>query len=277
MNQSDSVHSFRELFPASEISAPPLMTQGLTVRFGGLTALNDVTFTMERNELMSIVGQNGAGKSTTLNAISGLVPSTRESHVELDGVVISGQRAWRRGTAGLGRGFQDPPFIEDATVRENLLVGAHRLFQGSPVSRLLRPRAIRAEEELLRARADLLLELIGLRDQASEATGELPYGLRKLVDVARSLMSSPSLLLLDEPTSGLDRSEQEVVKDLLLLIRESDRLTVLMVEHHMSLVRDVSDRVLVLDAGSIVTIAAPEVALEGPPSDPSTAEVKELS
>jgi len=267
MNEARALQAFRGLFPATETTAPPLAARGLTVRFGGLVALSDVTFTMHRNEMMSIIGQNGAGKSTTLNAISGLVRSTPSSSVELDGTDISGQRAWRRGTAGLGRGFQDPPFIEDLSVRDNLLVGAHRLFEGSMLSRLFKPRALRAEEELLRERAELLLELIGLRDRADEPTGELPYGLRKLVDIARSLMGAPSVLLLDEPTSGLDKSEQDVVKNLLLLIRKSERVTVLMVEHHMSLVQEVSDRVLVLDAGTVVTIAAPEVALDELPAD----------
>jgi branched-chain amino acid transport system ATP-binding protein len=236
----------------------------LGVRFGGLTALSDVSFTMNAHENMSIIGQNGAGKSTLLNAISGLVKSTPATQVAVNGRSIAKSPAWQRAGAGLGRAFQDAPLVDQMSCRENLLVGAHLARSGLTLDRVFRPAKVRREEMLLNKRADTLLDLIGLTSKAEAKAGSLPYGTRKLLDIARAMMARPVVLLLDEPTSGLDHEEQEIVRDLLLLIRSAERLTVLMIEHHMNLVESVSDRVLVLEAGQLVTVTTPAEALHRP-------------
>ncbi|CAN5255989.1 ABC transporter ATP-binding protein [soil metagenome] len=261
-----SVAAFRELFPPTRADSdrPPLEVGNLRVQFGGLAALKDVSFTMASHETMSIIGQNGAGKSTLLNAISGLVASTADSRISVRGRALNGVAAWRRARSGLGRAFQDPPLVDEMTARENLLLGAHSLLAGSQIDRFIRPRRVRREEDEIRARADVLLDLVGLTSRAEQNAGSLPYGARKLLDVARGLMSQPDVLLLDEPTSGLDSSEQQVVEGILQLIHASERLSILMVEHHMELVRSVSDRVLVLNAGSVELIATPDEALGHP-------------
>lgn len=257
------VATFRELFAAdSDPSVPPLEVAGLRVQFGGLAAVRDVDFTMRAHEMMAVVGQNGAGKSTLLNAISGLVPATSASRIVLSGRVLHGRPAWRRARAGLGRAFQDPPLVDAISIRDNLLVGADTVTK---------------DRSAAHERADFLLSLIGLDGMAAEYAGGLPYGARKLIDIARALMGRPELLLLDEPTSGLDNDEQRVVKSILRLVREAECTTVLMVEHHMNLVRSVSDRVLVLDAGSLVALASPGVALAGGSPAPSVGATQEVS
>lgn len=250
---------FREMFPERpEAPQPPLEVRALRVQFGGMVAVRDMTFDMHHHEIMSVIGRNGAGKSTLLNAITGLVPTTKESRIDLGGVSIGDQRSWRRSRAGLARAFQDPPLVDQMSIRDNLLVAADSMGP-----RFFARRALRDHETTAADRAALLLELIGLDDRGDEPASSLAYGARKLLDIARGLMSAPSVLLLDEPTSGLDGDEQTAVRDLLLLIRRSKSLTILMVEHHMELVRAVSDRVLVIDAGVLVALATPDAVLGG--------------
>jgi branched-chain amino acid transport system ATP-binding protein len=264
MTTSPAIEQFRELFPPATSQAPPLDVTELGVRFGGLTALNGVTFTMNAHENMSVIGQNGAGKSTLLNAISGLVKSTPETRVTVNGRGISQSPAWQRAGAGLGRAFQDAPLVDQISCRENLLVGGYLARGGLTLDRVFRPGRARRAEGLLNARADTLLGLVGLTPKAEIPAGSLPYGARKLLDIARAMMAQPVVLLLDEPTSGLDHEEQAIVEDLLMLIRRSERLTVLMVEHHMNLVESVSDRVLVLEAGRLASLTTPADALHRP-------------
>jgi len=234
---------FADLLPEPPSSTPPLTLQGLGVRFGGVVALEGIDLVVEPGETLAIVGQNGAGKSTLLNAVSGLVRISRGSRISIHDRRMERLRAWQRARAGLGRAFQDPPLVDHMTCRDNMLVGARR------------------HDRRATDRADALLESIGLAHLATAPAAHLSYGLRKLIDLGRSLMSAPNVLLLDEPTSGLDGAEQRTVEHMLASIKATRRLAVIMVEHHMKLVETVADRALVLEAGTVARIGAPREVL----------------
>jgi len=235
--------SFADLLPAPDLTRPPLVLESVGVRFGGIVALEGIDFELRPHETVAVVGQNGAGKSTLLNAISGLVATTRGSRIVVRDRAIQRLPAWKRGRSGLGRAFQDPPLVDHMTCLDNLLVGA------------------RLDDRDARERATALLEVTGLARHSGTHAAHLPYGVRKLVDIARALMCVPSVLLLDEPASGLDESEQRTVAELLALIKDSRRLAVLMVEHHMDLVESTADRALVLDAGTVARVGTPQEVL----------------
>jgi branched-chain amino acid transport system ATP-binding protein len=164
--------------------------------------------------------------------------------------------------AGLGRSFQHPPLLEHETVADNVVCGMHGLDKYSLASQVFRPRHVARREALLYERALLLLDVVGLSDLADHAVGSLSYGQRKLIDIARAMASGPRLLLLDEPTSGLDFAEQEKVKNILLTLRASGRVTVLVVEHHMDMVRNTATRVLGLQAGAVLAEGDPGQVLD---------------
>jgi branched-chain amino acid transport system ATP-binding protein len=230
------------------------------VTFGGIVALSGVGFTVDRHEVVAIVGPNGAGKSTLLNAVSRLVRST--GTIELLGSSIQGVPPARIARAGVGRSFQDPQLIDEYTVLENVLCGAHGRLRYGLVDQVLRHRKVDRAEREMTARAEAILNFVGLDRHAGDQAGSLSYGARKLVDIVRAMVSGPRLLLLDEPSSGLDAGERASLQATLLALREERLVTTLVVEHHMDLVRSVATRVVGMQAGEVIAVGTPSDVLD---------------
>jgi branched-chain amino acid transport system ATP-binding protein len=232
---------------------PPLLRiSGLTVRFGGLTAVNDVSFDVEAGQFLGVIGPNGAGKTTFIDAVSGLVKST--GSVEFNGLTVSGLPAYQRARAGIGRTFQSLELFEDLTVRENVLCAAERGYWWSVLLDLFRSKPSSSADEA----ATEALEYVGLLDVAGSMPPDLSLGQRKLVTIARALASTPSLLLLDEPAAGLDSDESlELGRELRALVDRG--IAILMVEHDMGLVMAVCDEIKVLEFGSVIAEGVPDI------------------
>ncbi len=225
-----------------------LEARGVTKRFGGLTALNTVDFELEEGRIASIIGPNGAGKTTFFNVFTGIyVPD--EGTVTFRGAPILGQRPDQITALGICRTFQNIRLFGNMTAAENLLVGMHcrvPLRFWDVVSR--NPRWRREETALWDQGADLL-GVVGLRDKANELARNLPYGDQRRLEIGRALASRPALLLLDEPTAGMTQGEARSLMGLLRRLVEERGLTILLIEHNMRVVMEVSDRVTVLDYG----------------------------
>ena len=248
--------------PSVEQMASVLSLRSVGVRFGGVAALSNISVDISPYDVMAVVGPNGAGKTTLLNAVCGLIRAQTTGEIDLMGQPMHGRPPVAVARAGVGRSFQDPPLMEHESVLENVLGGAHlRLGYGMAAQIFRRPRVKRAEAES-RERAMATLEFAGLQSLASTRVGGLPYGTRKLVDIARAMVGGPTVLLLDEPTSGLDAREQQVVERMLVDVARSRSVTVLVVEHHMDLVRRVANRVIGLQAGQVLAVGSPTEVLD---------------
>jgi branched-chain amino acid transport system ATP-binding protein len=221
-----------------------LAVQNVTRRFGGIVALEEVSFEVEAGEIVGLIGPNGAGKTTAFNVISGLYRPDAGG-VLLDGGSIVGAAPHRIARCGLARTFQNLQLFRTMTVEENVLVGTH--------SRDGLGRGRRA-----RRRAREVLEYVGLEPVAGREVAGLPFGTQKQVELARALAAGPRLLLLDEPAGGLDHEEVQALGRFLTGLRRDLELTVLLVEHHMQLVMSVSDRVYVLDFGRRIAAGTPQ-------------------
>jgi branched-chain amino acid transport system ATP-binding protein len=219
-----------------------LEVRSVTRRFGGVVALDAVSFEVPRGEIVGLIGPNGAGKTTVFNVISRIYEPDA-GDVLLEGESLLAARAHRVVRRGIARTFQNLELFGTMTVLENVLVGAHA-------------RGFR-NQALERRRAEALLEYTGLRDLAGWPTGRLPYGTLKRVETARALVSDPKLLLLDEPAGGLAHEEVAELADFIRGMRRDFQVTVLLVEHHMQLVMSVSDRVHVLDFGRLIASGSP--------------------
>lgn len=246
----------------ASVEPSELQLSGVSVRFGGVVALSRVDLIARRGEVLAIIGPNGAGKSTLLNVISATVRPEPGGAVLIDGLDLAGKRPSQVAAAGVGRSFQDPPLMDSESVLQNVLGGLHLHVTYSTWKEFLGTREVRRIEMESVERVRETLALVGLADQAARQVASLPYGARKLVDIARALVRRPKLLLLDEPTSGLDRAGQEVVRSLLSSLQTIHSVTTIVVEHHMEVVAAVATRVVVLDAGAISSDDAylPDVA-----------------
>ena len=248
--------------------SPILSVEHVGVRFGGLVAIADLHFDVREGEIVSLIGPNGAGKTTAFNVMTGfLKPSQGE--VRFRGTGLTGLPSNEITRLGLARTFQRTSVFPDDTVFDNVMIGLHR--KGAQASRAplfdaLIGRAGAAERRL-RARAEELLDWVGLSERSQEKAGALAYGEQRLVGVALALATEPAMLLLDEPVSGMNASETQVFVRLIRQIRERG-VTILLVEHDMPMVMEVSDRIVVLNYGRLIA--------EGPPagirSDPAVIE-----
>lgn len=231
-------------------AAPALETHGLSARFGGVLALDDVSIRVGEGRIVSVIGPNGAGKSTLLNGISRLIRTS--GTVDVFGKDITGVASHQLIGFGVARSFQDPQVIDTEIVLENVMSGAYGRVGYSLADQLLRPRKVFLREKAECLRALELLRMAGLEDQALRPCRELAYGPRKLIDILRALMAQPRLVLLDEPSSGLDSQERERVEVLLRQINRKFGISMLVVEHHMDLVRAISDWVIALQSGRLL-------------------------
>lgn len=228
--------------------APLLSVQRLSVRFGGITALNDVSFDVGECEICGIIGPNGAGKTTLFNCLSRFYTPTG-GEMFFGGQAIGALPRWRMAGLGIGRTFQNLALFPQMSVRQNISVGGHRRMRSGFIAGALQLRSVRNENAELAAEAERLMDLLDLRGSADARVMDLPFGAQKRVELGRALASRPRLLLLDEPAAGLNHGEVDALIDLLLNIRDRFSLSVLLVEHHMNMVMRVSDRVVALDFG----------------------------
>ena len=230
--------------------------------FGGLVALDKVSFQVARGQIHAVIGPNGAGKSTLFNLISGVFPPTAGSIV-FNGSPITGLKPYQIACLGISRTFQNPSLFLRMTVLENVMVGRHCRTRSGFVASSLRLPGQRREEKALAESAKEQLKRVGLEGRADVPVGSLSFGQRRMVELARALATEPQLLLLDEPASGLNTRETEELAALIARIRDGG-VTILLVEHDMSLVMDISETILVLHYGTPIAEGPPAVVRNDP-------------
>ena len=241
---------------ASERGIPPLEVKGVTVRFGALSALADVSFTVAPGAVHAIIGPNGAGKSTMFNVLSGVYKAS-EGEVRFGEHVLTGMRPHRIAKLKVARAFQNIALSGGQTVAENLMLGRHHLTKAGFLAAGLRlPKATR-EAELHGARVREIAEFLELGDKLDIPVGVLSYGDQKRVEVARALCTEPDLLLLDEPVAGMNSEETRRMAEAVLEIRDALGITIVLVEHDMGMVMGIADRVTVLDFGRLIADGTP--------------------
>ena len=235
---------------------PLLESRNLTLRFGGLEALNALSFSVPPGQIAAIIGPNGAGKTSLLNVVSG-VYCAGAGDIFFDGVPLNGLKPFQIAALGIHRTYQQIQLFANLTVRENIMVGMHPLTRsGFLLSMLHLPRE-RREEKRIRDRAEELLDFFELRGKADWPATHIPVAEQRRLEMARALAGDPRLVLLDEPVAGLNIRETEAMGDLVLKVKKTGR-TVILVEHNMHLVMGISDRVIVLRHGSKIAEGRPE-------------------
>jgi branched-chain amino acid transport system ATP-binding protein len=231
--------------------------RNITIKFGGLTAVDNVSFDISEGEIFTIIGPNGAGKTTLFNLISRLY-TPNAGHIVFRGEDVTKLSAQQIAGRGIARTFQNIELFESASTLQNLLVGRHRHSTTSTWQDILRLKKVRDEENAHRRAVEEVMDVLRLQKFRDTPIGSLPYGVRKVIEVARALCVGPSLLLLDEPSSGLNVEETDAMAEWILEINNRLGVTVLMVEHDMSLVSRVSDRVLALNYGRTMALGTSE-------------------
>jgi branched-chain amino acid transport system ATP-binding protein len=240
-----------------------LRVDNVGVRFGGIVALEDVSFEVPAGRIVGLIGPNGAGKTTLFNCVSRLYECER-GEILFDGRSLLTRARHEIAALGISRTFQNLALFESMSVLENVMVGQHCRTRGGFLANALRLPLVQREETGARAKAMALLELLALEPLAQKPVAELPFGTRKRVELARALACEPTLLLLDEPASGLNHEEVSALARLIRALRERLKLTVLLVEHHMSLVMGVSDFVVTLNMGRVIAQGTPAQVREHP-------------
>jgi branched-chain amino acid transport system ATP-binding protein len=215
-------------------------------RFGGLTAVNKMDFQLEKGEIVSIIGPNGAGKTTFFNTMTGIY-KPEEGNIVFNGRSLVGLRPDQIAERGVSRTFQNIRLFSNMTVIENILVGMHPHLKQTAVDSLLRLSAFKSEELNAEKKAEELMEYVGLKEVGNELAKNLPYGGQRRVEIARALAADPLLLLLDEPTAGMNPLETEQAIKLFRRIRDERGITVLLIEHDMRVVMNISERITVMD------------------------------
>jgi branched-chain amino acid transport system ATP-binding protein len=240
-----------------------LEVSDVTLRFGGITAINSLSFRANPSELVALVGPNGAGKTALLNCINGIY-RPNEGRILLDGVDIRARPLHEMVDIGVGRAFQHAELFPHLTVTENLLIGRHRKFRAGLWANGIYFGRARREEIEERKRVESIIDFFELYRHRDAHVGSLPYGVQKMVGVARALCMEPKLLLLDEPCTGLIREERENLARFLLRISHEIGPTIVWVEHDMQMVSDLAHRVVVLNHGALIVQGEPEMVKNHP-------------
>ncbi|MEO7335724.1 MAG: ABC transporter ATP-binding protein [Caldimonas sp.] len=245
-------------------SAEPLLgVHGVTVRFGGIVALDAISFDVARGHVCGLIGPNGAGKTTLFNCLSRLY-RYQDGDIRFEGRSITALPTHGIAGLGIGRTFQNLAMFRTLSVRQNVMVGAHsRSSSGFLASALQLPK-VKAEERQLQERAEQIMAFLGLGAVAARPVGTLPFATQKRVELGRALAADPKLLLLDEPAAGLNHEELDELARLIREIRDRLGVTVLLVEHHMGLVMGVSDRIVALNFGRKIADGTPAEVRDDP-------------
>jgi branched-chain amino acid transport system ATP-binding protein len=225
-------------------------------RFGGLLAVNNMDFTLEKGAIASIIGPNGAGKTTFFNTLTGIY-HPEEGQIVFDGQNLVGLRPDQITARLICRTFQNIRLFSSMTVTENILVGMHTRLKQNEVDILFRTRRFKQEEKIALERADQLMRYIGLIEVRNELARNLPYGAQRRVEIARALASDPKLLLLDEPTAGMNPIEKDEAVRLFRRLRDDLGITILLIEHSMHVVMNISERISVMDYGQKIAEGTP--------------------
>jgi branched-chain amino acid transport system ATP-binding protein len=233
-----------------------LSIESVTVRFGGVVALDQVTFAVQRGQVCGLIGPNGAGKTTLFNCLSRLYPISH-GEIMFEGRPMTDAPTHSVASLGIGRTFQNLALFRSLTVIENIMLGGHCRTGGGFLATALALPLVRREEARMQRRALELIALVKLQQVADRTVADLPFGFQKRVELARALASDPKLLLLDEPAAGLNHEEVDAVRDLIWRIRDELGVTVLLVEHHMHLVMTVSQSVVALNFGRKIAEGSP--------------------
>ncbi|WP_027896397.1 high-affinity branched-chain amino acid ABC transporter ATP-binding protein LivG [Zestomonas thermotolerans] len=245
------------------MSRPILEASGLTMRFGGLLAVNGVNLTVNPKQVVSMIGPNGAGKTTVFNCLTGFYQPTSGS-ILLDGEPIHGLPGHKIARKGVVRTFQNVRLFKDMTVVENLLIAQHRHLNTNYLSGLFKTPAYRRSERQAMEFAAHWLERVNLLDFANRPAGTLAYGQQRRLEIARCMMTRPRLLMLDEPAAGLNPRETEDLKALIGVLRDEHDVTVLLIEHDMKLVMSISDYIYVINQGTPLASGTPEQVRSNP-------------
>jgi len=239
-----------------------LELQDVSLAFGGLQAVERVSLQVPQGAVKAIIGPNGAGKTTLFHLVSGFL-TPHSGHILFKGEEVQGLPAHVIARRGLARTFQLVQLFEHLTVLENVMVGRHRLSRAGLLAGAFQLSRTRTEEQDIRAQALAALKFVGLTDCADKSAAILPLGLKRLLEIARALASSPDLLLLDEPASGLDSVETEKLQEMILALKEQG-VTILLVEHDMALTMEVADEIAVLNYGKLIADGPPRAIQKNP-------------
>ncbi|WAI81372.1 MULTISPECIES: high-affinity branched-chain amino acid ABC transporter ATP-binding protein LivG [Achromobacter] len=234
-----------------------LKVSGLTMRFGGLLAVDSVGFEVKSDEVFAIIGPNGAGKTTVFNCVGGFYAPTA-GEIIMDGKPINGLPSHKVARHGLVRTFQNVRLFKQLTVLENLLVAQHTQVESRLLPGLLKLKGYRQSETDALARAAQWLDFMGLREFANREAGNLAYGHQRRLEIARCMITKPRLLMLDEPAAGLNPQEKRDLQALIDQLRREFGVAVLLIEHDMSLIMGISDRILVMEHGKPITTGTPD-------------------
>jgi branched-chain amino acid transport system ATP-binding protein len=225
-----------------------LEASNVTKRFGGLTAVDQMNLVIEKGQIVSIIGPNGAGKTTFFNTLTGIY-KPEEGQIQLNGKSLLGSRPDQIAANGITRTFQNIRLFSSMTVIENILVGMHPTLRQTPAGALFKSKTFQSEEDQAVQEAKKAMEFVGLKVSGDELAANLPYGDQRRVEIARAISSKPHLLLLDEPTAGMNPNETRDAIALFRRIRDVLNITILLIEHDMNVIMEISERISVMDYG----------------------------
>ncbi|QDK41743.1 high-affinity branched-chain amino acid ABC transporter ATP-binding protein LivG [Bacteriovorax stolpii] len=233
-----------------------LEVKNVTMRFGGLTAVKDVTFSVGTNDLVAVIGPNGAGKTTLFNTITGIYTPT-EGSVTFDGQLVNAKKASAITDLGIARTFQNIRLFNNLTVIDNIKIARHTRINYSFFDGIFKTKKYREEEKKIEADSIELLKLFHLDDKKDYLAKNLPYGAQRKLEMARALATKPKLLLLDEPAAGMNPTETKELSNLIRFIREQFKISVILIEHDMNLVMQIAEKIHVLDYGNLIASGMP--------------------
>ena len=248
---------------ANRANEPLLTVSDVTVKFRGIVALDQVSFDIQRGQIAGLIGPNGAGKTTLFNCLSRIYPYS-EGSIVFDGHRLEGMPRHKTAEIGIGRTFQNLALYKTMTVRDNIRVGCHCRANKGFLAHALQLPGVSDEEREISDRAATLIDFLDLGALADRRVSDLPFGSQKRVELGRALASQPKLLLLDEPAAGLNHEELDALGQLIRRVRDEFKITVLLVEHHMSLVMGVSDKVVALNFGRKIADDIPQKVRQHP-------------
>ena len=233
-----------------------LQTTNVVKRFGGLTAVNKITFSVDEGRIVSIIGPNGAGKTTFFNSLTGIY-RPEEGEILFKGQSLVGLRPDQVSARGMSRTFQNIRLFGSMSVIENILVGMHNQLHQNAFDTLFRSKKFNEEEKEAEAKASALMEYVGLKNVGNELAKNLPYGGQRRIEITRALAANPTLLLLDEPTAGMNPNETADAIKLFRRIRDERGVTILLIEHDMRVVMGISEHISVMDYGEKIAEGSP--------------------